>query len=288
MDVPNSQGWARHRWRPPLAALLMLGLAGFTGSAQAVEFDETLRAPAMKSQSEFKTQAQKFSTTYAELRETAPEQLITNAALVREQFDLRWQFESKIDARQPLDELAVVGLVSRGDGSYSINTGEHPEWNELHELIAGTLSRSNLDTTASALVNAGFRPQDVETLKQYVATHNPEAAAAAAALPITLSFGRTVRKYDRTKRPVPHALVTSYLYQRARATREANRLWVQGLLERLDAQRGRVLLSAFTELKPVNVWIPENLAAGYEELLTEVRRPNFEERAKAEAAEVSP
>jgi len=288
MYVPNSHGRPGHRWRPPFAATLMLTLATLTGMAQAVEFDEKIRAPMMKDAGEFKAQAQVLAAKYAAIREKSPEQLIRDPALGREKFDLRWQIESAIDGRQPLDDFAALGFNPRGDGSYSVDMAEHPEWNDLHEFMAGMLSRANLETTGPALVSRGFRPEDVETLRQYVAAENPDATAAAATLPITLGFGRTVRKYDKIKRAVPDAVVSSYLYQRARVSSESNRLWVQGLFDRLDAQRRRILLSTFFEPKSVAVWAPENLAAGYAALLAEVRRPNFEERAKAEAMGAAP
>jgi hypothetical protein len=288
MHVPNSHGRPRHRWRPPFAAMLMLTLATLTGMAQAVEFDEKVRAPMMKGAAEFKAQAQALAARYAAIREAAPEQLIRDPALAREKFDLRWQVQSAIDGRQPLDGFDALGLTPRGDGSYSVDMGEHPEWNDLHELMAGMLSRANLESTGPALVSRGFRPEDVETLRQYVAAGNPDTTAAAATLPITLGFGRTVRKYDKIKRAVPEAVVSSYLYQRTRVSSESNRLWVQGLFDRLDAQRRRVLLSTFFESTPVTVWAPENLAAGTAELLAAVRRPDFEERVKAEAMGAAP
>src|SRR5688572_5659559 len=291
MHVPsNRQGRQRHRWRPVLAMLsriLMIALA-VTPSAQAVEFDEKLKAPMMKSQAALHSQVQAYAARFVAVRDASPEQLIRNSALAREKFDLRWQIESAIDGRQPLDEFAAFGLTPRGDGSYSVDLGEHPEWDALHETMAGILSRTNLEATAPELVNRGFRPEDIVTLKEYIAANNPDTAAATVTLPIALGFGRTVRKYDKIKRPVPDAVVISYLYQRARASSESNRLWVEGLLDRLDAQRGRILLSSFLEMKPVSVWAPENLAAGIAALLAEVRRPDFEERVKAEAKGVAP
>lgn len=288
MYVPsNCQDRQRHRWRPAFATMVVIALA-LGSAAQAVEFDEKIKAPMMKSQAALYSQVQAHAARFFAVRAASPEQLIRNSALAREKFDLRWQIESAIDGRQPLDEFAALGLTPRGDGSYSVDLGEHPEWDALHESMAGILSRTNLEATAPELVNRGFRPEDVVTLKEYIAANNPDAAAATATLPIALGFGRTVRKYDKLKRPVPDAVVISYLYQRARASSESNRLWVQGLLDRLDAQRGRILLSSFLEMKPVAVWAPENLATGIAALLAEVRRPDYEERVKAEAKGVAP
>ncbi len=241
----------------------------------------------MKSQGELHSQAQTVTKLYREIYGSAPEQLIINSALARQKFDLKWQVQRAIDEHKPLDELAALGIVSQGDGSYGIDLGEHPQWNDLHETMAGFLSRADLTEVGPALISRGFRPEDVATLKDYVAAHNPDTAASADALPIVLGFGRVVRKYDKLKRPVPDAVVLSFIYQRARAISESNRRWVAGLFERLDEQRVRVVMSSFTELKPTTVWIPENISQGVAEYLAQVRQPDFEARATAEAKGVA-
>ncbi len=124
----NCQGWRRLK-RPPLAAVLMLALAGFGGAAQAVEFDEKLKAPMMKSAADMRTQAKSFATKYREIRAATPAQLITNASLAQQQFDLTWQFERAVNEGRAAGRASrQLGLVNRGDGSYSIDLDEHPEW----------------------------------------------------------------------------------------------------------------------------------------------------------------
>ena len=67
MHVPsNCHGRQRHRWRPALATALMVTLAAFTSSAQAADFDEKLKAPAMKDPAELRSQAQAFSARFAQ------------------------------------------------------------------------------------------------------------------------------------------------------------------------------------------------------------------------------
>lgn len=283
----NCQG--RHRLkRPALAAVLLLALAGFGGVAQAVEFDEKLKAPMMKSAADTSAQAKSFAVKFREIRAATPAQLITNASLARQQFDLKWQIQRAIDEKKPLDEFAELGLVSRGDGTYSIDMRKNPEWDDFHETIAGMLSRANLDASAPALIQRGFRPEDVDTLKLYVTTHDPIAASKSAALPIALGFSRTVGKYDRGKRPVPDAVVLSYLYQYARAASESNRAWVADLLKQFDAQRARILLSTFLEFETTGAWGPDDTRAGISAALENARLPNFEELVTAEAKGVAP
>ncbi|HET9472997.1 MAG TPA: hypothetical protein VFO82_03835 [Steroidobacteraceae bacterium] len=264
----------------------MVALA-VTPRAQAVEFDEKLKAPMMKSQATLHSQAQAYGARFVAVRDASPEQLIRNSALAREKFDVVWQIQRAIDERKPLGELAEAGIALQADGSYLIDTKGHPEWNDLHQTIAALLSDTNLDRWVPLLVARGFRPEDVQVLREYVGFHDPVAASAAATLPIALGFGRTVRKFDQLKRPVSEALVQTFWYQRARAASEANRVWVEGLMKVLDAQRGRILLSSFLELSPITYWSPENVDEGTAALLAEVRRPDFEAIVTAEAKGVA-
>jgi hypothetical protein len=282
MHVPNSQHRSRYRWRPPLAAVLLFTLA-LTGSAQAAEFDASLRAPMMKSQGELRSSAAAFGARYREIHQAAPEQLIQDSALARQQFDLKWQVQRAIDERKPLDELASLGIVSQGDGSYKIDLNAHPEWNDLHETIAGIVSRADIAAQEPQLLQRGFSQADVKALKDYVSAHDPDVEASADALPIVLGFAQTVRKFDKTKRPVPESLALSFFYQRAFANRESNRRWVQGLFARLEKQSVRVILSNFTETNATRLWAPENASAGIAAYLAQVRQADFEARVIAEA-----
>ena len=289
MYVPsNCHGRQCRRWRSAWAMALMACLAAHASSALAVEFDEKLKAPMMKNQAELHSQAQAYSARFAAVREAAPEQLIRNPALARERFDLAWQIQWAIDTRKPLDALTAAGITAQADGSYLIDSDAHPEWNELHQAMPGLLSGENLDHWVPLLVARGFRTEDVEILREYAKAHAPAAASSAASLPIALGFGRTVRKLDKLKRPIPDALVQSFLYQRARVADESSRLWVEGLLKVLDAQRGRILVSSFLELERTTTWIPEDVSEGIAALLAEVRRPDFEALVTAEANGVAP
>jgi hypothetical protein len=283
----NRRGWGRLK-RPPLAAVLMLALAGLGGIANAAEFDENLREPMMKSAVETRAQAKSFTVKIREIRAATPAQLITSAALARQQFDLKWQIQRTIDAGKPLDEFAELGLVSRGDGSYSIDMREHPEWEVFPESIVAVLASSSMDAAARGLIQRGFRPEDVDTLKNYISTHDPLVASKTAALPIALGFSRTVGKYDRLKKPVPDSVVITFFYQSARATNESNRAWVADLLNQFDAQRRRILLSTFLEFETTGIWGPDDVKAGIASALANARLPNFEELATADAKGVAP
>jgi hypothetical protein len=177
----------------------------------------------MKDTGELRTQAQSFASRLGVVRAATPDQLIRDATLTRKRFDLTWQIQRAIDEHQPLDELASIGIVARGDGSYSVDMGEHPEWYDLHETMAGMLVRADLDAIGPALIARGFRPEDLAILKDYVATHNPTKAAANQVQSVVIGFGRSIRRLDSLKQTVPDNTITSYFYQRARAASESDR-----------------------------------------------------------------
>jgi hypothetical protein len=266
----------------------MLALASLAGSVHAVEFSEAVKAPTMKSAADFKSQVEGFAKNYREVRAAAPAQLITDSSLAKRQFDLKWQLERAIDQRASLENLGEIGLVSRANGSYEIDTTAHPEWNELHETVAGMLAHTSRDTFAAALPERGFRPEDVTRLQQFIDRNDPRARSRMAKLPIALSFSRTVEKYDRAKRPVPDAVVFSYLYQSSLAASESERAWVEELLSIFDPQRQRILVSAFQEFLVVKIISPSDPAAVVAGTLAAVRLPDFEALATAEAKGVAP
>ena len=288
MQVPNSHGRPRHRWRTPLAATLMLTLATFTGLAQAVEFDEKIRAPMMKDAAELKAQAQDFSTRFAAVREAAPERLVMDAALAREQFDIAWRAKRAIDERRPIDDLAAVGLVSDVNGVVRIDFNAYPQWLPYEERLASLFADANLDALGKELIRRGFRATDVVALEAWLAAHDLNRTAAERVLPVSLGFHKIVGKYDKLKRPVDTGLLLSYVYQRAKVRSEATREWAAGLLQTLDAQRARILFDYLSEPQSFGVWTPTVQSHALAETLATMRRPDFEQQAIAEAKGVQP
>jgi hypothetical protein len=262
---------------------LMLVLASLAVTAQAVEFDERLKVPLMKDAGALRTQAQSFSARFADLKDAGAEQLITNSTLANERFDLAWQIQQAIDVHRPLGDLTTLGFVARGDGSYGIDLNAFPQWNRLDQQMAALLPQMNWDLFTRQLVDRGMPPADVAKLELYVSTHDAHASAGAQALPVSLSFARIVRKYDKLKQPVPDPVVLSYVYQRARTTADATREWADGLLKSVGAQSARILLSILSEGQSTSVWAPDDQPAGIADILATVRQPDFEARATAQA-----
>jgi hypothetical protein len=288
MHVPNSHGRPRHRWRPRFATTLMFAFTAFAGMAQAVEFDERVRAPMMKDAAELKSQAQDFSARFAAIRETAPERLVLDAALAREQFDIAWKAKRAVDERRPLGELAAVGIVSDINGVVRIDFNAYPQWQPYEERLAILFAEANMQGLREELMHRGFRANDFAALEAYLATHDLSLAAAERALPVALGFNKIVRKYDKLKRPVDTGLVLSYVYQQAKIRAEVTREWSAGLLQTLDAQRSRILFDYVSEPESFGVWTPTVQHDALAEILAMMRRPDFEQQAIAEARGAQP
>jgi hypothetical protein len=271
----------------PRVLALLLTLACCAGRAQAVEFNEMVKAPLVKDPVALRSQAQSYSAKFAALQ-ASPQELISNRALAAERFEVVWQIQRTIDARRPLGDLSAVGLKAQEDGSYRIDYNASPQWSQPGELLPGWLSTVDWEIFSQQLIERGFRAEDVAALKEYVATHDLQKSSRLESLPLALSFSKVVKKYDKVKRPVDDAMVLSYIYQREKLNAERSRAWVEGLINSVDAQRQRILLAYFDEMRSTGVWGPSDQRAGIDEQLRIMRLPDFEQLATAEAAGAAP
>ncbi len=289
MHVPGNQ--CGHRCRPQrgaVAAGLLVLLAGFAGLAQAIEFDERLKAPLAKGAPELKSMAENYSATFARLREVSPAEMVTNRKLFLDHFDLEWQLNRALEDKRPLGDLSAIGLVSHEGGGIKIDYNAFPQWRPFSETLASMMPVMDLNTAGPLLIARGFRESDVEAVRNYLATHDLKAASSARTLPIALSFSKVVKKYDKIKRPVGKDLVFSFIYQRNKAEAEVRRAWAEGLIGVLDDQRVRVLHSYFAEMQSFGYFSASDAEAGVAGLLAVMRLPDYEQRASAEARGTTP
>jgi len=237
--------------RPPFAAAVIAMFASVVGIANAVEFDESVKAPQMKDAAELHSRAQAFSARDAAQRGSGLDALVRNRALSQERFEVSWQLERAIDDKRPIGDLSALGFVDRGDGTYSVDLSAYPQWTDPADRLAKMLLAFDPAQAAVAkeLTRRGMSAEDLTKLQEYVVSHRESVATGMAALPIALSFSRTVKKLDKLKRPVPDALVRSYIYQRERATTEARRIWAESLLDTIGPMATRILDSYLGEMK---------------------------------------
>src|SRR5687768_964497 len=108
--------------------LLVLLLAAGSAAAQAVEFDEKLKAPKATSGAELKLRLDGVAARVTGPNAVNALDAVRDRALARERFDARWMLGVLVDARAPLPELEAMGFKANGGGSYTYSTREHPEW----------------------------------------------------------------------------------------------------------------------------------------------------------------
>src|SRR6187399_811606 len=287
MHVTSYQRLMSPPQRGRVAAVLLLWLASIAGTAQAVEFDEKLKAPRAMGAPELKSTAQSYSASFARMREASPAEQVTNKALFLEHFDLEWQINRALEDGRPMEDLSALGLVMHENG-YRIDYNAFPQWQPFPETLSSLVPTLNMAAAGPLLINRGFRESDVAALRSFIETHDLKTATSARTLPMAISFSKVVKKYDKIKRPVGKDLVFSFLYQRGKVEAEARRAWSEDLVHTLDDQRVRVLHSYFKEMQGIGYWSPSDTESGVANLLTVMRLPDYEQRATAEARGVTP
>ena len=281
MHVPGSP--VPRLARLPFAAAVVAMFASVAGIANAVEFDETQKAPQAKNVEHLRLVAKAASQEFMETNLDTRADLLRDESKARRRFDARWTVVHAVETRAPLGELAEYGIVPNDKGEVRIDLRKYPQWDEFESSAVHLLSKIRLDTLGEQLMNRGMTDADVAAISAYVAGHDAAASERRAGLAVTLSFSRIVRKYDKVRRPVPKDSVVDYFYQLDAAVTAADRAWLTGLLDSLEPHAARILLSWFGELDVSAVWAPSDLDAAVRERLADFRRPDFEKRATAEA-----
>jgi hypothetical protein len=269
--------------RPPFAAAVVAMFASVIGVARAAEFDEKLKAPQAKNVEHLRLVAKAASQEFMETDLDRRAQLLRDESQARRRFDARWTVVHAVETRAPLGDLAEFGIVPNDKGEVHVDLRKYPQWDEFESRTTHLLSRIQVGALGTQLVNRGMTDADVAAISAYVTSHDAAAMERAAGLPVTLSFGKVVRKYDKVRRPVPKDAVVDYLYQLEAAVSEADRAWLRGLLDSLDPHAARILLSWLGELESTVVWAPSDLNAAIRDRLATFRQPDFEKRAAAEA-----
>jgi hypothetical protein len=257
--------------------LLALLLAA-TGVAQAVEFDEKVKAPRAMSGAEIRA---KIDTVAARLAPGSVDPLdtIRNASLAREQFDARWMLGTLIDERRPLPELESLGLESQGDGRFQIKSGGRPEWRTLAESLSILSDPEVLSKLAPVFSVRGFRPEDQAALLRYVSSHDLKRARDEAMLKLLISTSKKAKKLEKLKR-LNDNVMASFFYQKRWLQMDTERRWAVGLLDSLEPQAQRILSSYFSELDTTTLLGPEDISAAYRHERELLLRPDFEQIAR--------
>ena len=210
-------------------------------AAHAAPFNQQLRAPQADAQQLQEKLQRHFDAV--EARRGHGETLIRDAAAFEQWTDLHWTIERRLDEGHALgdeENLARMGLIKQQDGSYVVHTKDFPQWKSLVAALVLLANPRGVESFAPALEARGFRPEDLDRMRDYVRTHDLEAAGFAEHKELVQTFAKraaTARKED----------VLAFMYQAARLQHEHQRQWAVGLLDALDAQRRRALTSYLME-----------------------------------------
>ncbi len=263
-------------FRRCLFALPLLALAA---SAPAVEFDEKVRAPQVRSGAELKPRLESYAALMKALNERSPLEVVKDASLVKERFDVRWQLGRLVDSRQQLPELESLGFTARPDGSYVIDTAVHPEWRPLDQTLITLADPSTLALIEKQLAARGMSPAQIDIIRQYAAVNNLKNARDESKLRIALAASKVAKKLQKIKR-LDDTFMWSFAYQKSLDHAEVDQRWAANLLKALEPQSQRILSSYMQEGDGQWFIVPtsDDQALQLErELLV---RPDFEQLAK--------
>jgi len=274
--------------RPPFAAAVVAMFASAVGVANAVEFDEKVKAPQSRDAAELRSRAQAYFGHAALKRSGGIDAVIRDRGLAQERFDVTWDLQRSIDFGKPIGDMSAEGVVDRGDGTYGVDLTANPQWSDPADRLAGLLPVLDRAALGTEFKRRGMSAEGLGNLNRYLDAHDVNEATRQAALPVAISFSRVVRKFDKIRRPVPDSLVFSYLYQRELATGEARRQWGVGLLDALGPADTRIVESYLDEMKSTVVWAPSDSRSGIDTMLATLRLADFEQKATAEAKGVKP
>lgn len=264
-----------------LALLPVLALAG---AAQAVEFDEKVRAPRAASAADLRGRLESVAEKATGANAMHPLDAMRSASFARERFDARWMLGQMVDARVPLPELESLGFKADGNGSYTIDTREHPQWRPLEDRIQLLASPQVLGGLEKELEARGLHAEDFAKIREYVAARNLDQERAQSKLAIMLSAGKLAKKMQKLGR-LDDQFMASLSYQRARDMAEVERRWALGLLDTLPVQGQRVLASYLTEGPSNTSLVPEPTAEVYRQEKELLLRPDFEQLIRNAFAE---
>lgn len=215
--------------------------------AHAAEFDEAVRAPEAPSNAELKKRIRDYFDTYARVNAGSAAGIIRDKAAHAKWFDTKWRLQRAIDTKRDLGDLSEFGLKPKGDGTYSVDIANFPQWTPLSTSVVRLLNRELFAAYTPELKERGFRDQDVDVIRAYTERTSPERLADSEKLSLSESFATKMQRRLARKEKLETPQLLAYYYQSARIQFEADRAWTVGLLEPLDKQRQRILESYFAE-----------------------------------------
>jgi hypothetical protein len=227
------------------------------GAAHAAPFDERIQAPKAATAAPGEIEARlraHFETFDRKQQESEPGAFIRDRSAHKQWVDLYFSITRAMDEGRPLANLAAFGLVATPEGQYTIDLKAFPQWDPLDARLFLLSNPDVLESYVPALEARGFRDADVDKLRTYVGTHDPRQLSYPQGRQLFESYAKRLQKRKATGRPPAVEEMLAFRYQKDSIRLEAERQWAVGLLDALDDQRQRILVSFFDELKSERIF----------------------------------
>lgn len=233
-----------------LIAGVMLMLATLlAGPIHAAPFDEKLQAPRAATSQALRAKLKAHFAIFERMQQQDPAAFIRDRAAHRQWADLYFSLKLAMDERVPLKDLATYGLIAAADGTYAVDLKEFPQWEPLDSRLHILSNPEVVESCVPALQARGFREEDFDALRRYLATHDPQLATQSEGRQLIETFATRLSAQRQAGRQLNLQEVLAYRYQKASLKAEAERQWAIGLLDSLDRQRQRILVSYLDEFR---------------------------------------
>jgi|SoiMethySBSTD1v2_1073268.scaffolds.fasta_scaffold27266_3 hypothetical protein len=251
-----------------LGASVTVLFALLAGPTQAAPFDEKLKPPRAATAQALRTKLEAhFATFQRKQQDPDPAAFIRDAKAYRQWSDLDFALQLAMDERTPLKDLDAFGVVARPDGTYHVDLHAFPQWEPLDSRLHRLTNPEILESYLPALKARGFRDEDLTALQTYVATHDPKVDLHTQGRQLVDTFAKRLQAQRKVGQRLNLQEVLAYRYQKTSLRTEAERRWAVGLMDALDRQRQRILVSFLDEFQAEMVFgaSQDDLAATLEQ-----------------------
>ena len=230
-------------------AVLLCILGNTTAAGATIETDERLPVPSGADQQSLRSRAAEFRASFLQkaLLAGVPGAFLRDAATYHKRGDIIWSIQQGLGEGRALD-LTELGFSRSAGGAYTIKVREAPQWSPFDFFLEVLSTESGAEGHLVALKERGFREQDTEVLRSYLRGHRPGQISLLQNERLTEKFAVSVAERRKRGAPIAREEVQAFNYRASRNADEARRLWAVGLLDALDLQRQRILMSYFEEL----------------------------------------
>jgi hypothetical protein len=216
-----------------------------TAETVTTKISQQVILPRINNQAELRSRVSDYVASYEKVGGARPDAIARDPVLYRKLCNLRWAINRALAEKKALD-LSEFGFTVT-EGGYAMNQKDGLQWFPLDSFVSFLLEPGVFASQAAELQRRGFRDQDVDLLRAYAAKPRPEQLAFFKFKESTESFARTIQMRRRSGLAVTMAEVQEHNYKVEQIYNEANREWAVGLLDILDKQRQRILMSYFEE-----------------------------------------